>query len=252
MIDFHTALEIAQAVRVPLEQAFLQQIGRQAAEALSKKISSLRDLVFNAVASSKPAEANIRSTLESDNLEPKELAMYILQAAQHSPEAFRDILKRYHAVMLELDAGQSSSELSAIATRGSTIYQITNPRGNVSFHNSTQKDFASTPPSPKPSCSEAANELLASAVAEGGQIIKTNCIGRPPHGGLSISTKTRAFISSDDPRLRAKWEAALSELADLGFVLPPAGPNGVIYKVTHEGYKHVASQANLNKSRDSG
>ena len=254
MIDFQTALEIAQAVRVPLEQAFLQQIGKQAAEALTKKISSLRDLVFNAVASSEPAEANIQSNLESENLEPKELAMRILQAAKQNPDALRDILKRYHAVKHELDAGQSSGDMSAIATGGSTIYQIVNPRGNVSFHNSTKKDRVSTPPppSPKPSCSEAAHELLANAVAEGGQIFKTKSIGRPPQGGLNIRTKNRAFISSDDPRLGAKWEAALSELVYLGFIEPPAGPNGAIYKVTQEGYEHIDSQADLNNSQDSG
>jgi hypothetical protein len=251
MIDFQTALEIAQAVRVPLEQAFLQHIGKQAAEALTKKISSLRDLVFNAVASSETAEAAIQSTLESDNLQPKELAMYILQAAKQNPDALRDILERYYAVKHELDAGQSSGGVSAIATGGSTIYQIVNLRGNVSFHNSAHKDLISTPPPPKPSCSEAARELLANAVEEGGQIFKTKSIGRPPQGGLNIRTKNRAFISSDDPRLGAKWEAALSELVNLGFIEPPAGPNGAIYKVTREGYEHIDSQADPNNSQDS-
>lgn len=252
MIDFTTALQIAQTILPPLQQSFLQQIGKQAAEALTKNISTLRLLVFNAVTSSESAEAKMQSRLESDNLEPKDLAMRILQAAKQNPGALKDILEQYQAVKHELDAGQSSGDVSAIAKGVSTIYQIVNPRGNVSFHGSLQKELVSAPPLPTPNCSEAANELLASAVAEGGQIVKTKSIGRQPHGGVSISTKTRAFISSDDPRLRAKWEAALSELVNLGFMEPPAGPNGAIYKVTQRGYEHIDSLVDLNNSRDSG
>ena len=251
MIDFTTALQIAQTVLSPLQQSFLQQIGKQAAEALTKRISSLRDLVFSAVASGEPAEANLQSTSESDNFEPKELAMRVLQAAKQNPDALKEILKQYHAVKHELDAIQSSGDVSAIATGGSIVYQIVNPRGNVSFYNSLQKDLVSAPPSPTPSCSAAAHELLTNAVAEGGQIVITKSIGRPPHGGLSINTKTRAFISSDDPRMRAKWEAALSELVNLDFIKPPASPNGAIYLVTQKGYEHIDSQADLNRSQDS-
>jgi hypothetical protein len=252
LIDFTTALQIAQTILPPMQQSFLQQIGKQAAEALTKNISTLRDLVCNAVASSESAEAKMQSVLETDNLEPKDLAMRILQAAKQNPDALKEILKQYQAIKHELDAGQSSGGVSAIAKGGSTIYQIVNPRGNVSFHGSLQKELVSAPTLPTPNCSEAANELLGSAVAEGGQIFKTKSIGRQPHGGLSINTKTRAFILSDDPRLRAKWEAALSELVYLGFVEPPAGPNGAIYKVTQRGYEHVDSLVDLNNSQDSG
>lgn len=252
MIDFTTALQIAQTILSPLQQSFLQQIGKQAAEALIKKISSLRNLVLSAIVSSEPGEASLRSTSETDNSEPTELAMCIMQLAKQNPEALIDILKQYDTVKLEIDAGQSSGDVSAIATGGSTIYQIVNPRGNVSFHNSTQKDRVSTPPSPNPSCSEAAHELLANAVAEGGQIFRTKSIGRPPQGGLNIRTKNRAFISSDDPRLVAKWEAALSELVNLGFIEPPAGPNGAIYKVTQRGYEYIDSLVDLNNSQDPG
>ena len=65
MIDFPTALEIAQVIRAPIEQAFLQQIGKQAADALVKKVSSLRDLVFNAVGSGEPGHVNLSVNLGS-------------------------------------------------------------------------------------------------------------------------------------------------------------------------------------------
>lgn len=251
MIDFSTALQIAQTILLPLQQAFLQQIGKQAAEALAEKISRLRDLIFSAVTSDQPAEANLKSISETDSSEPEELAARILLAAKKSPDAFRDILTQYHVIKRELEATQSTGDVSAIASGGSTIYQIVNPQGNINLLNPLQSATGSAPPSPAPGCSAAAHELLANAAADGGKIVRSISTGRPPHGGLSINTDTRTFVSDDDPRLRAKWEGALSELVDLGLLSRPSSPQGVIYLVTQKGYDYVDAPAPDNSSRES-
>jgi hypothetical protein len=245
MIDLATALEIAQVIRAPIEQAFLQQIGRQAADALVKRVSSLRDLIFNAVDSREPGHANLQPISETEGFDPEELAARILLAAKNNEGLSREVLGQFMDIKRELDAGQATGNVSATASERSTIYQIVNPRGNVAIHGSAH-DAISSALLPAAICSPAAHELLVNAAASDGRIVKTTSIGRPPNGGLCISTKTRAFISDDDPRLRAKWECALSELVELGFLTPPSGPRGGIYQVTQKGYQYLDDQSQFH------
>jgi hypothetical protein len=250
MIEFSTALEIAQVIRAPIEQAFLQQIGRKAADALVKKVSSLRDLIFNAIDSGEPGNSNLQSISETEGFDPEELAARILLAAKNNESLSREVLNQFIDIRRELDAGQTTGDVSATASERSTIYQIVNPRGNVTIHRSAH-DATSSTLSPAAICSAAAYELLVNAAASDGQIVKTMSIGRPPHGGLCISTKTRAFICDDDPRLRAKWECALTELVNLGFLVPPSSHHGGIYRITQQGYEYIDAQSQFHGQRES-
>lgn len=54
-------------------------------------------------------------------------------------------------------------------------------------------------------------------------------------GGTDIQTNGKNLIASQSPREVAKWEGALSELMELGF-LATRGTKGVTYQVTNEGY----------------
>lgn len=82
-----------------------------------------------------------------------------------------------------------------------------------------------------PSLSSEAKILLKEACTDNqGSIMHIRYIG-----GTDIQTNGKNLITSQNPREIAKWESALSELLELGFLVT-RGTKGVSYQVTNEGY----------------
>ena len=55
-------------------------------------------------------------------------------------------------------------------------------------------------------------------------------------GGLSVQTNGKQLLENSNPRSEARWEAAIRELEQLGFI-EDNGYKGEIYRVTNEGYR---------------
>jgi hypothetical protein len=242
MIDFTTALEIAQVIRAPVEQAFLQQIGKQAAEVLLKSLSRLQVLVTRIISSTQPQEAAASSDLEPNSADEEELAARILIAAKKDPDAIQDILAQYRVVKSTMNAGRSTGGISAIASEGSALTQ-TVVQGDY-FHIVGHADGSIPIASPPqmPTCSASARKLLSAAATDRGKVAV----------GIDYETILKAgelHITPDaDPREEAIWKAALEELVSLAFLAPLAGSQGKIFQVTHLGCKFLEESASMSDS----
>ena len=85
---------------------------------------------------------------------------------------------------------------------------------------------------PSASLSDEAKELLMEASSsKTGQVLKMRHMG-----GLVIQTNHKAFGGGGDPRAEARWEFALDQLVNEGF-LRSEGLKGQMFKVTKEGYE---------------
>lgn len=242
MIDFATALELAQTVRAPLEQAFLQQIGKQAAEALVNNLSRLRVLIAGAISSGRPETTTSSSVWDLDSTDQEELAARILLAAKNGPDAFHDILTQYQVVKHAMNAGRSTGDISAMATGGSALTQ-TVVQGNY-FHivGHVESTIPIASPSRHPLCSAAARKLLSAAASDHGQVaVGIDYDNILQAGDLCIKPGA-------EPREEAKWKAALDELVSLSFLAPLVGSRGKIFQVTHRGYKFLDETASMSDS----
>lgn len=233
MIDFQTALEIARVIRAPVEQAFLQQIGKQAVEVLLKGLSRLQVLVTGIISSTQPKENAAYPDLESNNADEEELAARILIAAKKDPGAIQDILEQYRVVKSAMNAGRSIGDISAIASEGSAVTQ-TVVQGDY-FHIIGHADgpIPIVPRPQNPTCSASARMLLSAAGSDRGKVAV----------GIDYETILKAgelHIAPDArPREEAMWKAAFEELVSLGFLAHLAGSQGKIFEVTDRGYKFL-------------
>lgn len=234
MIDFSTALQIAQTAISPLQQAFLQQIGKQAAAALTDRLASLREKIFTLVASTQPGLTGSTSTPPAVPQDPEELAAQILLAARRDPEAFNEVLQQCLGIMLDLDASRSTGAISASASGGSAITQNVILGGYV--HIESQKHTSTPSSQPSTECSAQARELLAAAALSDGEVLRVILLNGPV-----IQAGGRNFIDSSDPRARAKWEGAICELQDLGFLARPPDPKAQILRITQKGFDYIDS-----------
>lgn len=88
----------------------------------------------------------------------------------------------------------------------------------------------------EPEISDPARELLFAAVADSaGRIMYVRYLG-----GMEISTGGRNFIDDPSPRTAAKWEGAIDELEQLGFILA-RGTRREAFSVTEQGYAFAES-----------
>ncbi|MGR6429395.1 hypothetical protein ACU5AY_00580 [Rhizobium sp. PAMB 3174] len=84
-----------------------------------------------------------------------------------------------------------------------------------------------------PFLSEEAKTLLIEASND-----KSGVIMSVRHmGGQAIQTNGRNFVDSSDRRSVARWEAAINELLEQGFITP-RGNKGEIFEITDKGYKY--------------
>lgn len=235
MIDFTTALQIAQTVISPLQQAFLQQIGKQAAAALTNRLAKLQEIILGFITGTQYDLASSTHTPSALSQDPEELAAQILLAARRDPEAFNEILQQFHEIKIVLDTSRSTGAISASASEGSAITQNVILGGHVNI--GTQQNDST--PSSKPyaeECSAQARELLTAAALSDGEVLRLLL-----QDGLVIQAGGRNFVENSDPRLRAKWEGAICELQDLGFLTRPPDPKAQILHVTQKGYDHIDS-----------
>lgn len=241
MIDFATALAIAQVIRIPIEQAFLQQIGKQMAAGLTDQLTSLRAKVFESITDTLPGsnQSNVPATKENQNAE--ELAAQILLAARRNPEAFNEILQQYQGIKSELNASRSTGAISASASGGSAITQNVILGGNV--HIDSQQHTSTPSSKPYAECSAQARELLTAAALGHGEVLRVILLNGPV-----IQAGGRNFIDSNDPRVRAKWEEAICELQDLGFLTRPSDPKAQILRVTQKGFDYLDSSHSRQQS----
>ncbi len=244
MIDLATAIEIAQVIRVPIEQAFLQQIGRQAAEALPQGLSRLKALVTGVISSTQPQGTTASSVLELESMDQEELAAQILIAAKKDPEAFHDILTQYRVVRGALNPERSTGDISAMASEGAVLTQ-TVVQGDY-FHVVGPADGSipiASPPQ-KLTCSESARKLLSAAASDQGKAAV----------GIDYETILKAgelHIAPDaDPREVAMWNAALEELVSLALLAPLPGSQRKVFQVTHRGYMFLEEAASMCDSED--
>ena len=94
-----------------------------------------------------------------------------------------------------------------------------------------ERDVLREPPE-LPTLSEAARDLLFQASQdEGGTVLKLRTTE-----GLTVQTNGRNLTENQQPRTAAKWEAAVRELCDRGF-LQDRGYKGEVFSVTDEGYR---------------
>jgi len=232
MIDLATTLAIAHVVRVPVEQAFLQQIGKQAAAGLVDQLATLRAKVFAFITGTFPGSRQSNSPPIMENQDAEELAAQILLAAKRDPDTFGEILQQYHLIKSGLDASRSTGAISASASGGSAITQNVILGGQVHI-DSQQKQNSSTPSSHLDvACSAQARELLSTAALSDGEVLRVFLL----HGPV-IQAGGRNFIGSNDPRVRAKWEGAICELQDLGFLTRPSDPKAQILRATQKGFE---------------
>ena len=84
-----------------------------------------------------------------------------------------------------------------------------------------------------PGLSPAAHELLIAAVndQENGAILVTDSFD-----GLSISVGDRQFVETGSRRSKAKWESAIEELQQAGFIKAPVG-DGSLLEITDAGFQ---------------
>lgn len=241
MIDFTTALEIAQAVLSPLQQAFLQQIGKQAATTLTNRLANLQEMIFTFIAGNQRGLASSTSNPSALSQDPEELAAQILLAARRNPEAFNEILQQYQGIKSELNASRSTGAISASASGGSAITQNVILGGNV--HIDSQQHTSTPSSKPYAECSAQARELLTAAALGDGEVLRVILLNGPV-----IQAGGRNFIDSNDPRVRAKWEEAICELQDLGFLTRPSDPKAQILRVTQKGFDYLDSSHSRQQS----
>jgi len=88
------------------------------------------------------------------------------------------------------------------------------------------------PPPATPPMSDEAKELLAAAAGD-----PTGGLMRIRHfGGLVVQASGRNFAKEGDPRSEARWESAIKELEELGFV-EDRGNKREVFAVTDEGFR---------------
>ena len=81
-----------------------------------------------------------------------------------------------------------------------------------------------------------AKELLKEAsLDESGYILVFETLD-----GKEITTNSRNFLVSNSPREKAKWEGAVRELVEEGYIIKPTS-NSDYYEVTQSGYKLIDS-----------
>lgn len=231
MIDFTTALAIAKVVLAPVEQAFLQQIGKQAAAGIIDQLKSLRTNIFSLITGIGARSAQSTSLPAAENRDPEELAAQILLAAKRDPDVFEEILGQYHAIKSQLDAARSTTAISASASESSAVTQTVIFGGNVHIENRQNTVYR---PQSLISLSDQARELLLAAASSNGEVLRLVL-----QSGPVIQAGMRNFIDSSNPRIRAMWEGALSELQDLGFLSRPPNPKAEILHVTQKGFEHI-------------
>ena len=241
MIDFATALAIAQVVRVPVEQAFLEQIGKQAASGLTDQLASLRAKVFAFITGTLPGSTQSNPPPMTENQDAEELAAQILLAAKQDPEDFDEIMQQYQGIKSDLDASRSTGAISASASGGSAIIQNVILGGQV--HMSTQQHISTPATKPYAECSAQAIELLTAAALGDGEVLRVILLTGPV-----IQAGGRNFIDSNNPRVRAKWEGAICELQDLGFLTRPFDPKAQILRVTQKGFDYLDSSHSRQQS----
>jgi hypothetical protein len=81
--------------------------------------------------------------------------------------------------------------------------------------------------------SDDAKNMLLKAAQSDGVIIKAHSMGE-----RRIQVNGENIISSQDPRTVAKWEGALEELEENGFI-KDKGYKGEVFGVTNKGYKYA-------------
>jgi hypothetical protein len=244
MIDFATALAIAQVVRVPVEQAFLQQIGKQAAAGLVDQLATLRAKVFAFITGTLPGSSQSNPPPIMENQDAEELAAQILLAAKRDPDTFSEILQQYHLIKSGLDASRSTGAISAIASGGSAITQNVILGGQV--HIDSQQNSSTHSSHLDMACSAQARELLSAAALSDGEVLRVFLLNGPV-----IQAGGRNFVDSNDPRVRARWEGAIYELQDLGFLTRPPNPKAEILHVTHKGFEYIDKSRSRHQSEGS-
>lgn len=232
MIDFTTSIEIAQAILSPLQQAFLQQVGKQAAAALTDRLAKLREKIFAFIAATQPGPVSSTSAPSALSQDPEELAAQILLAARRDPEVFNEILQQYQGIKLDLDAFRSTGAISANASGSSVINQ--NVILGRDVHLYSHQDTCSSSSQPSTECSAPARDLLSAATTSDGEVLRLLL-----HDGLVIQAGGRNFVDSSDPRIRARWEGAICELQDIGFLTRPLDPKAEILRVTQKGFEYI-------------
>jgi hypothetical protein len=83
----------------------------------------------------------------------------------------------------------------------------------------------------EPLSEEAKYLLIEAAKDPNGNILMHRAFG-----GLGLQVNKKKFTEPGNPRAEARWEAALEELINGGFV-KPYGDQGVIFKITDAGYR---------------
>lgn len=242
MIDFTTALQIAHTVLSPLQQAFLQQIGKQAAAALTDRLAKLQEALFTFIVGTQRGLASSTSTPSALSQDPEELAAQILLAARRDPEAFNEVLQQYQGIKFDLDASRSTGAISASASGGSAITQNVILGGNVQIGDCHQPHSASKLSNAKVICAASAKTLLLAAASTDGRIAKA----------IDYDTILKAgeLVVSPNASAReiAKWEAALKELISLGLVDCVPLSEEKLYQVTHRGYEFLDDVVSITDS----
>ena len=97
--------------------------------------------------------------------------------------------------------------------------------------NETNEDL--DPDSHVPTITEDARALLVEAAKDKqmGAIVKTKTLG-----GTYINTSGKNFADPADRRSIARWEAAMRELVEMGYLEDPSGKDS-LYQLTHEGFE---------------
>lgn len=138
-----------------------------------------------------------------------------------------------------LVTGYESLESFKTILNDSLVRRVNNKEPFVGFENTERyfeekiepvnfKEFTSN----KPILSDDSKELLIEASNDsGGDIMKLAYIG-----GTILQTNGRNFLTDGNPREKARWEAALKQLTDEGFV-EGVGYKGEMFRVTHSGYQ---------------
>ncbi len=102
--------------------------------------------------------------------------------------------------------------------------------------NETDGEFRLPASREEPEISDPSRELLFAAVADSaGRIMYVRYLG-----GMEISTGGRNFIDDHSPRTAAKWEGAIDELEQLGFIVA-RGTKREVFSVTEQGYAFAES-----------
>jgi hypothetical protein len=105
-------------------------------------------------------------------------------------------------------------------------------RDRFTSNSGSDDDGASVLPVSHPETSEAAKTMLAAASDGGGQILRLRMLS-----GTVITAGGRQLTTTGEPREVARWEAALQELVERGFVEPLGYKDGVL-TITHAGYAY--------------